>query len=252
MNKKRKIIFISFTIFILFISRFYLPFKNTPISRATVLESEETLSSVPSLSTTSQKEITHGDTSKKQIIFTFDGGGTTESGSAILEALAKHHVTGTFFLTGKMVLAHPDFVKNIALAHHEIFSHTYDHPDLTKLSDEKVSEELTNFSDLLEKTVNISPKPYFRAPYGSRDARVLSIAEKNGYQSVYWTIDALDWKEKQGETAAGVEKRILSTLAPGNIYLMHVGDTITEKILDDVFSEIELRGYKIVSLTQGL
>ena len=45
---------------------------------------------------------------------------------------------------------------------------------------------------------------------------------------------------------------IFGTLAPGNIYLMHIGDNITGAILDDVFTTIESKGYKIVSLTQGL
>jgi len=33
---------------------------------------------------------------------------------------------------------------------------------------------------------------------------------------------------------------------------MHIGDTITGSILDDVFTNIEARGYRIVSLTEGI
>ena len=202
--------------------------------------------------TVADKEIRHGDTSKKQIIFTFDGGGTVQSASKILEVLAKHKVTGTFFLTGEMIKNNPDFVKNIAAAGHEIFSHTYDHPDLTKLSDSEITNELNKTEDVLKSTVGISPKPYFRAPFGLRDARVLAVAADAGYQSVYWTEDALDWDTIRGETPNKVRERILTSLADGNIYLMHVGDVITGEILDDVFSTIESRGYKIVSLTQGM
>ena len=202
--------------------------------------------------TISAREITHGDTSKKQVIFTFDGGATTESGDKILEVLAKHHVKGTFFLTGKMIEQNQDLVRRIASSGAEIFNHTYDHPDLTKVSAEKIGEELSNMEKVLQKTAGISPRPYFRAPYGARNAEVLKIAQESGYQSIYWTTDALDWKEIQGETAEQVKKRILSSVAPGTIYLMHVGDNITGNILDEVFTKIESRGYKIVSLTQGL
>ena len=210
-----------------------------------------TSSAVLDFSTTSSKVITHGNISKKDIIFTFDGGGTIQSGQKILEVLAKHHVKGTFFLTGKMVIAHPDLVKEIAAAGHEIFSHTYDHPDLTKLPDNKITDEFTKFATVLEATVGISPKPYFRAPYGSQNARVIATAEAAGYESVFWTVDARDWMQNR-ETDASVKARILSSLAPGNIYLMHVGDTITGDILDSVFTTIESKGYRIVSLTQGL
>ncbi len=201
---------------------------------------------------TSIKEIVRGDTSKKEVIFTFDGGGTIQSADTILNVLAKHHLKGTFFLTGKMVEAHPDLVKHITAAGHEIFNHTFDHPSLTKLTNDQITEELTKMESTLQSLTGTSPKPYFRAPYGARNNRVLSVAAKDGYQSVYWTIDALDWKNPQGETAAQVKERILSHVTPGTIYLMHIGDTITGNILDDVFTTIEARGYKIVSLTQGI
>lgn len=205
-----------------------------------------------SIATSTPSEITHGDTSKKQVIFTFDGGGTAQSGNKVLEALAKHHVKGTFFLTGKFVEANPDFVKRIVAGGNEIFNHTFDHKDLTILSDAEITQELTKMENVLQATANISPKPYFRAPYGTRNAKVLAVAAQNGYQSVYWTKDALDWAVAKGETASHVKERILSSIAPGNIYLMHVGDIITGQILDDVFASIEAKGYKIVSLTQGI
>src|SRR5437016_1339392 len=85
------------------------------------------------------QEVTHCDIRKKQVTFTFDGGSTIESGQKILEVLKKHNVKGTFFLTGKFILNYPDFVKQIAKGGHEIFNHTYDHKDLTKLSDNEIA-----------------------------------------------------------------------------------------------------------------
>lgn len=225
------------------------PQQKPRVTRAVLVSA---IAGVSSTTVASAEEITHGDTSKKEVIFTFDGGGTVQSADAILAVLAKHHVKGTFFLTGKMVEAHPDLIKRIAASGNEIFSHTYDHPDLTALTDDQITGELTKMESVLQTTAGISPKPYFRAPYGARDARVLAVAAQAGYRSVYWTVDALDWREPQGETAAQVKERILSHVAPGTIYLMHVGDGITGSILDEVFTTIESRGYKIVSLTQGI
>jgi peptidoglycan/xylan/chitin deacetylase (PgdA/CDA1 family) len=201
---------------------------------------------------TNLKEITRGNITKKEVIFTFDGGGTVQSADQILNTLSKHHIKGTFFLTGKMIEANPDLVKRIAKEGHEIFNHTYDHPFLTKISNEQITSELINMEKILMKDINLSPKPYFRAPYGARDARVLEATALAGYQSVYWTVDAHDWMNPQKITADQVKTRILSSLAPGNIYLMHLGDSISGAILDDVFTSIESKGYKIVSLTQGI
>lgn len=199
-------------------------------------------------------EINHGDRSKKQLIFTFDGGGNSVSTEKILEVLKKHNVKGTFFLTGKFIEDNPDIVRRIYAEGNEIFNHTYDHPYLTILNKEEIISELNKMDETFQKITGISTKPYFRPPFGDRDAHVLNVARQTGFRSVYWTIDALDWEEgiEGGKNADDVKKRILDNVAPGNIYLMHLGDNITGDILDSVFSTLEEQGYKIVSLTQGL
>ena len=207
------------------------------------------------------KEIVHGDRSKKQVIFTFDAGGGVQSGDKVLSVLAKHHVKGTFFMTGKFVEANPLFVRKVADAGNEIFNHTYDHPHLPTLTNAEIVSELDKMNAILASTTpsvsegistDLSAKPFFRPPYGDRDARVIETAYKNGYEDVYWTVDAGDWEQPTGMTATEVEDKILSNLASGNIFLMHIGDDITGQVLDQVFTAIENKGYKIVSLTQGL
>lgn len=199
-----------------------------------------------------EPEIVRGVSDKKQVIFTFDGGSGAESGEAILSTLKKHGVIGTFFLTGKFAEENTELVKEIAREGHEIFNHTYFHPDLTTMSEEGIKNELTRADEAIQNLTGKSTKPYFRPPYGARNERVRAVAAEAGYTSAYWTVDVLDWKENEGFTAEEAKKRILSNLAPGTIYLMHIGDTITGKILDEVFTEIESRGYAIVSLTQGI
>ena len=197
-------------------------------------------------------DIVYGDRSRKIAIFTFDAGDTTQSAEGILAALAKHHVKGTFFMTGKFIEANPDLVHRVVAAGHEIFNHTYDHKDLTKIPDSAVIAELNGMDAVLSSTTGLSTKPYFRAPYGARDDRVRAAASADGYRSVYWTIDARDWMESRGETADQVRQRILSKAVPGAIILMHLGDTLTAAVLDDVMTTLEGQGYTMVSLTQGL
>lgn len=199
-------------------------------------------------------EISHGDRSKKQLIFTFDGGGNSVSTEKVLEVLKKHNVKGTFFLTGKFIENNPDIVRRIYMEGNEIFNHTYNHPYLTTLSREEIVSELNRMDETLKKTIGISTKPYFRAPFGDRNRQALDIAGQAGYRSVFWTVDALDWEEGKegGKSAEDVKNNILNNVFPGNIYLMHLGDNITGNIIDSVFSILEEQGYKIVSLTQGL
>ncbi len=197
-------------------------------------------------------EITQGDASKKQIIFTFDGGEGIQSATSTLAILKKHQIKGTFFLTGKWVQNNMWLARMIHNEGHEIFNHTFDHPHLTTLSILDVQKELTDMDNRAIYITGSSTKPYFRPPYGDRDARVLASAANAGYRSVYWTIDAQDWRENEGMTENEVKGRILDNTGPGSIVLMHLGDNITGNILDEVLTTLEKRGYKMVSLTEGL
>lgn len=200
----------------------------------------------------SDKEIYRGRTDENHIILTFDGGSGSESTREILSALEKHKVKSTFFLTGKWIENNPLLTILIHGDGHEIFSHTYNHPYLTSITDDEIRKELRDTESILFKLLGISSKPYFRPPYGDRDERVLKVASSEGYQSVYWTVDAMDWMESEGETDASVMNRIKSTLSPGNIYLMHLGDGITGRIMDELLTYLESKNYKVSSLTQGL
>jgi len=204
----------------------------------------------PTIPLQTPKEISSGNANKKQIIFTFDFGSGNQSGQKILEVLKDHDVRGTFFTTSRSAEQNARLIEQIAKQGHEIFNHTHSHPHLTQLTDEEIRQEFKKCEDIVFGLTGHSTKPYFRPPYGERDERVLRVAAQEGYQSVFWTKDAGDWITDI--TPQEVKQRIYSSLKNGAIILMHVGDEITGQILDEVFTQIEQQGYKIVGLTEGL
>jgi peptidoglycan/xylan/chitin deacetylase (PgdA/CDA1 family) len=211
----------------------------------------------PSQIGTYQPEVSRCVGSAQRVNFSFDGGAGSHSIQAILETLKKHAVVGTFFVTGKWAEANPSWIKRAAEEGHEVFNHTYDHaprnsahPGLTNYTDEEIRVELRQANDIISGLIGRTTKPYFRPPYGDRNARVLAAAWSEGYRSIYWTVDALDWRA--GETDDTVRNRILTRLTPGAIYLMHIGDDITGRILDGVLTEVKARGYSLVSLANCL
>ncbi len=199
---------------------------------------------------TDRREISRGDQTKKQLIFTFDGGSGDGSTKEILETLAKHKVKGTFFFTGGWMKENPAWVKKIVAEGHEIFNHSYSHPYFTKITDTQIAEELKKMDDLLFELAGVRTQPYYRAPYGDRDARVNDAAFAAGYQHIYWSVDSLDWRE--GETTETIWNRVMPNIHNGAIILMHVGNPVTGHVLDRMFTTLEGQGYKLVSLTQGL
>lgn len=195
-------------------------------------------------------EISKGNPDRKQIIFTFDGGAGANSTQRILDVAKKHGAKVTFFVTGKFTEKNPELIKQIAADGHETFNHTYSHPYLTQATDEKIREEFSKTEEIVKNLTGKTTKPFFRPPYGDRNKHVLEIAQSEGYQSVFWTFDALDWMTNK--TANEVKQRIYDKLSNGAVILMHIGDDITGEILDEVFTKIENEGYKIASLTEGL
>jgi delta-lactam-biosynthetic de-N-acetylase len=200
----------------------------------------------------SKQEIVRGDTSKDQIILTFDAGSGIHSATKILNTLKKNNIKSTFFLTGKWAEQNPQLVRRMHDEGHEIYNHTYNHPYMTKISDGDIVNELRRTDSIVSSITGTSTKPFFRPPYGDRNAQVLDVAFREGYRSVYWTIDALDWKEEQGITEEEVKDRIFSNITPGAIFLLHIGDNISGNILEEVILTVRSKGFEIVSLTEGL
>lgn len=199
---------------------------------------------------TNFEEIRHGDTSKKQVIFTFDAGSGNKSAPGILAALSKRGLKSTFFFTGHWIENNPVLAKQIVDAGHEVFNHSYSHPYFTKLTPTEITLELEKMDDLLASTTGVRTKPYFRAPYGDRNDIAIKAAADAGYRSIYWDVDGIDWRD--GETTETIKNRVLNHIHSGAIVLLHVGDIPTGDVIEEIFTEVEARGYKIVSLTEGL
>jgi peptidoglycan-N-acetylglucosamine deacetylase len=64
---------------------------------------------------------------------TFDDGPNRTATPEILETLAAHGVTATFFVVGQMAAANPALVRREDREGHIIGNHSWDHPDLTQL-----------------------------------------------------------------------------------------------------------------------
>jgi len=230
--------------------------NNQPNNSDNAIKQPDTKTTTQPKQTTStpqsMTEIVRADTKQQQVVFTFDAGSGNQSLDTVLAALAKYNLQTSFFITGQWTAKYPNGVKKIAAAGQEIFNHTYSHPHLTQISDEQIIDELTRTDNIISGLTGQSTKPYFRPPYGDRNQHVRDVAASLGYRSVYWTVDTWDWRESDGVTAARVRARILDNLAPGNIYLMHLGDNITGQILDEMFSKILNQGYQIAPLSTAL
>lgn len=81
----------------------------------------------------------------------------------LLDLLARHGATATFFTVGWLAEREPDLVRRIAAAGHEVASHSWWHRPLGELSPEEMLDDVRRTRDLLEDLVS-GPVTGFRAP----------------------------------------------------------------------------------------
>lgn len=196
-------------------------------------------------------EVLRGGYGHKCVALTFDAGGGDAGLADLLESLQSQEVTCTFFITGSWASKHPQAVSGIAARGHEIGNHTWSHVDLTRLDDTAIQSEIVRTDLLLTALAGRTPRPFFRAPYGARDAHVLSIAGGLGYTSIYWTLDSLDSMDPPKNPDFLFNRVTSRTDAEldGDVVLMHVGEPSTAAALPDILRNLRSRGFRIVKVS---
>ncbi|HEY8701951.1 MAG TPA: polysaccharide deacetylase family protein [Arthrobacter sp.] len=192
------------------------------------------------------------------VALTFDAGANAAGLPKILSALAAKGVPGTFFLTGNWAAANPGGVGQIVAAGHRVGNHSMTHPGFTSLSDALIAQQVRGAEQAIS-AAGADPRPFFRFPYGERDARTIAAVNDLGYVAVRWTVDTLGWKGTSGGISTQtVTDRVLSALTPGEIVLMHIGSnpddgsTLDADTLPQIIDRITAAGYGFVTLDQLL
>ena len=81
-------------------------------------------------------------TGGKLVALTFDDGPSSKYTTQLLDGLKERGVPGTFFFLGEMAEDNRAIVRRAYEEGHEIACHTWDHPNLTNCSTEKVKKQI--------------------------------------------------------------------------------------------------------------
>lgn len=181
----------------------------------------------------------------RQISLTFDDGPDPRTTPVVLDLLKKYNAKGTFFVVGRAVPGNDELLKRIVAEGHVIGNHTWNHPDLTKISAEQVRREIQDTQEVIKKAIGSAPT-MVRPPYGSLNAAVIS---QIGLPSMYWSVDTLDWKTRNPQSILGEVK---THTRPGSIILMHDIHKETVASLEPMLQFLSGEGYHMVTLTELL
>ena len=180
----------------------------------------------------------------KKIAISFDCAWGTEHTDAILEAAARADVRVTFFMVEFWAEKYPEYVKKIDEAGHEIGTHSATHSYMSKLGADQIREELCTSSEAIE-SVTGKEVELFRAPYGDYDDLLIQTAAEEGYYTIQWDVDSLDWKDL---SATDIAMRIISRVQSGSIILCHNNGLHTAEALPIIFDTLKNSGYEFVPI----
>lgn len=150
---------------------------------------------------------------------TFDDGPDPELTPRILEVLAEHGVQATFNLMGWNALRHPDLVRAVVAAGHELGNHTWTHQDLAFQSTLQTRRQLQRGREAIERTAGVRPR-FFRPPRGNLTGSAVASAAELGYDVLLWSVT----RGGAGVgTPASVVDHLVGTVAPGDVVALHDG-----------------------------
>lgn len=191
-----------------------------------------------------------GDTSKKIVCLTFDAGYENGYTTSILDTLKDKKVPAAFFLVGNYVSDNPQLVNRMSAEGHLICSHTMNHPDITKLSEAELREELVNLETLVAEKTDAELTRFFRPPSGKYSERSLDIVRSSGYTTVLWSLAYADWDNDRQPTAETAYEKLLPRMHNGAIILLHATGKTNSEILGSLIDRIREAGYEFAPLTE--
>ncbi|WP_244640874.1 polysaccharide deacetylase family protein [Pelagibacterium lentulum] len=185
-----------------------------------------------------------------EVVLTFDDGPRPGKTEAILDTLEAFNVNATFLMLGSAAQRHPELARAVARRGHAIGSHTYDHADLTTLSQTEAIAEIQAghmaVSDALAAG-GYEASRFFRFPYLSENGLLRASVVEGDLIVLGVDIDSKDYfrstpQEVMDRTLARLEAR------GKGVVLFHDIHDRTVTMLPRFLAELEERGYSVVSL----
>lgn len=180
----------------------------------------------------------------KAVALTFDDGPSRDNDGKIIETLQANGAHATFFVLGNRARVDGDIMQMITGAGCEIASHSWDHPQLSKIKWKKVKSQLKRTDDIVEKLLNGYQITLLRPPYGSISKTMRKKIDK---PMILWSLDTLDWKTRN---AKKIFNRVKKEVKDGDIILMHDIHPETAEALTKIVPWLSEQGYDMLTVSE--
>lgn len=200
-----------------------------------------------------------------RLALTFDDGPDPQWTPKILDILKAKGVKATFFMIGDQAVGHPDLVRRVQADGHEIGNHSFTHPNMAHVGDDRVALELTATDRALE-SITGRQITLFRPPYNADsepdsygEIAPIAVASRLGYITAGESIDPNDWNLIRTDASGATHRlrpdeivsSVLAQADLGHAILLHDagGDrSATVAALPAIIDGLRARGYSLTTI----
>ena len=220
-----------------------LPVEN----ESDVPETEELTETELTENTENALPVTTIDPNKPMVALTFDDGPSKHT-ARLLDIFATYGGKGTFFVVGNLIDNRADTVKRMADEGHEVAGHSWSHRQLTKLTPSELTDQIMTTRAKIYEVTGVD-STVIRPPYGAFNSDVKEVCANLGIVMVNWSIDTLDWKNKNADM---VYNAIMKDVKDGAIILCHDLHSTTVDAMERVIPDLIEQGYQLVTVSELL
>jgi hypothetical protein len=165
----------------------------------------------------------------------------------VLNALDAHCTRATFFMVGRMAVADPGMVGEVARRGHTVAAHTWSHANLQTMDAEKARDEIELGFSAVARAMGGPIAPFFRFPYLRPTPATLALLRERHMAGFGIDVDPRDFEKRDG---AAVQQSVLTQLLERRkgILLFHDIQPSTAQVLGKILDALKERRFRIVHI----
>lgn len=183
----------------------------------------------------------------KRLFLTFDDGPHPLHTPRLLELLAGHGASATFFMIGRHVATDRALVRAVVEQRHALGNHTLSHPRMDRITAAARRMEIDGMDKLLAE-FDGRRTHWFRPPYGHLSAAIVAQCILERRVIAYWARDSLDYRAPAADVVTGLLDK---PPRDGDIVLFHDDGATAAEALEVLLPRWVAEGRRLEALPEA-